>query len=108
MRHPDQAPDDPRERLPEGAGGPHPAPAPGRGMTQGSKGGVPGARRPDEHDESADSQAATPSTSPEIAAQAYEDVQRGLTDTSRGEASDEAYHRQVTPGTATPPPRRTY
>jgi hypothetical protein len=107
MREPGQTPDDANAELPKGAPD-NPADArPGHGMTQSSKGGAPGPRLPHERDESAHEQQSTANTSPEESQQAYADAARGLPDTSYGHATDPAYHQQVTPGTTSPPPKRT-
>lgn len=107
QQEPVQTPEDADTGLPRGA--PHnPADArPGHGMTQSSKGGAPGPRLPHERDESAHEQMPTANTSPAESQQAYADAEAGLQDTSYGHATDPAYHQQVTPGTTSPPPKRT-
>ena len=109
MREPVQTPDDPAssQSLPHGAPHNPPDARPGHGMTQSSKAGAPGPRLPHERDESAHEQEASPNTSPAEAQQAYKDAEAGLQDTSYGHATDPAYHQQVTPGSTTPPPKRT-
>lgn len=110
MREPKEAvqtPQDADPGLPKGAPHNPPEAQPGHGMTQASKGGAPGPRLPHEHDESAHDQEATANTTSEESQQAYADAEAGLPDTSYGHATDPAYHRQVTPGSASPPPKRT-
>jgi hypothetical protein len=50
-------------------------------------------RTPNEHDESADSQAAQEPSGQRIGRQAREDVERGLVDTDKGPALEQAYER---------------
>jgi hypothetical protein len=107
MKEPVQTPDNADATLPKGAPDNSPQARPGHGMTQASKGGAPGPRLPHERDQSAHDQEATANTSPEESQQAYADVQAGQQDTSYGHATDPAYHRQVTPGSTSPPPKRT-
>lgn len=107
MREPVQTPENAGSGLPRGAPENPPDARPGHGLTQSSKGGAPGPRLPHERDESAHEQQASANTSPEQSRQAYEDAEAELPDTSYGHATDPAYHRQVTPGSASPPPKRT-
>lgn len=107
MREPVQSPDDPGAALPPGASAPEPGATPGQGLTTSSKGTAPGPRLPHERDESAHEQRSTPQASEDVARQAHADAESGMQDTSYGQATDAAYHAQVTPGSTTPPPRRT-
>lgn len=50
-------------------------------------------RTPNEHDESADSQAAQQSSGERIGKQAQEDVERGLVDTDKGPVLDQVYDK---------------
>jgi hypothetical protein len=50
-------------------------------------------RTPNEHDESADSQAAEQSSGERIGKQAQEDVERGLVDTDKGPVIEQAYDK---------------
>jgi len=75
----------PKRRLPGSA-----PPGPGQTRTTTQAGVSP--RMPHERDESSDSQIGATSG---IVKQAYDDVQRGLTDTDRGPPMDEVYHRSV-------------
>lgn len=104
---PAQTPEGAGTAAPQGAASPPADARPGHGMTQSSKGGAPGPRLPHEHDESAHEQQPGANTETQEAQQAYADAQAGLPDTSYGHATDPAYHRQVTPGTTSPPPKRT-
>ena len=106
-REPVQTPENPDAGLPRGAPDNPPDARPGHGMTQASKGGVPGPRLPHERDESSHEQVPGANTSTAEAQQAYADTEAGLQDTSYGHATDPAYHRQVTPGSTSPPPKRT-
>jgi hypothetical protein len=107
MRKPVQTPDNTAADLPKGAPDHPPEARPGHGVTQASKGGAPGPRLPHEHDESAHDQQPGANTSQEEGQQAYADVERGLQDTSYSPVTDATYHRQVTPGSTSPPPKRT-
>jgi hypothetical protein len=107
MKEPVQTPDNAGAELPKGAPDNPPQARPGHGLTQASKGGAPGPRLPHERDESAHDQQPSANTSPEEAQQAYADVKAGQQDTSYGHATDPAYHQQVTPGSTSPPPKRT-
>jgi hypothetical protein len=107
MREPVHTPQDTSPGVPKGASENPPGARPGHGITQSSKGGAPGPRLPHERDESAHDQQATASTSPEESRHAYEDVKAGRQDTSYSPVTDATYHRQVTPGTTSPPPKRT-
>jgi hypothetical protein len=107
MRKPVQTPQDAHPDLPKGTPETPPGARPGHGITQSSKGGAPGPRLPHEHDESAHDQQPTANTSPEESRHAYEDVKAGRQDTSYSPVTDATYHRQVTPGTTSPPLRRT-
>ena len=106
-REPVQSPQDADAGLPRGAPHNPPDARPGHGMTQSSKGGAPGPRLPHERDESAHEQVPSANTSTAEAQQAYADAEAGLQDTSYSHATDPAYHEQVTPGTTSPPPKRT-
>jgi hypothetical protein len=79
------------------------APTPARGATRPVKDGAPSPRQPNERDESSDSQQGAPS---DLMRKAHDDVERGVADTSRGEATDAAYRRVRAeagkPGTARP------
>lgn len=107
MREPVQSPDTAGQGLPAGAPDNPPQQRPGHGVTQSSKANTPGPRLPHERDESAHDQQPTPATQSEVALQAHADAEAGLPDTSYAQATDAAYHQQVTPGTTTPPPQRT-
>jgi hypothetical protein len=76
-------------------------------LTQASKNGAPGPRLPHEHDESANQQQPSANTGMAEGKQAHADAVSGQQDTSYSPATDAAYHAQVTPGTTSPPPRRT-
>ena len=71
-----------------------PAPAPPRsaGATTSVKDGQRAPRQPHERDESSDSQQGEPTA---VMQQAHDDLERGLSDTSRGEATDVAYERNL-------------
>ena len=69
---------------------------PGRGgdtVTAQGDNQAPKARQPNEHDESADSQAADSETIREMGRIAHEAEASGQQDTSRGQESDATYHR---------------
>lgn len=75
------------------------------GQTTRNVSGEPAPRLPHEHDESADSQSSPPH---QVIQQAHDDVERGLVDTSRADATDEVYNRTLrspTPADAKPPRR---
>ena len=50
-------------------------------------------RTPNEHDESADSQAAQQPSGQRVGRQAAQDVERGLVDTDKGPVLDQAYEK---------------
>jgi hypothetical protein len=79
--------EDPREpkSLPE-------APPRRSGETTPVKDAVPTHKQPHERDESVDSQQAAPS---DRMKQAHDDVEQGLVDTSRAEATDRTYERNL-------------
>ncbi len=60
------------------------------GQTTPVQDAVPAPKQPHERDESADSQQAAPSDRMQ---QAHDDVERGVVDTSRAEATDQTYER---------------
>lgn len=108
MREPVQTPENPpRPGVPKGAPDYPEGAKPGHGLTQASKGGAPGPRLPHERDESAHEQGATPGSSTPESRQAHADAVSGQQDTSYSPVTDATYHRQVTPGSTSPPPRRT-
>ena len=75
--------------------GRRPEAAASKGNTVPAQGGrqqrVP--RTPNEHDESADSQAAQEPSGQRVGRQAAQDVERGLVDTDRGPVLDQAYDK---------------
>jgi len=68
---------------------------PGRGdtVTAQDENQAPKARQPNEHDESADSQAADSDSIRAMGERAHAATERGEQDTTRGQESDATYHR---------------
>ena len=81
--------------MPKAAPAPQGPPAPPEhrpGQTTPIKDGVPAHKEPYERDESSASQQSGPR---DVIRQAHDDVERGLADTSRAEATDQTYARNL-------------